>query len=129
MLSLSNDGARLWDGPGASSLEGAAVVERRRVFGTDEDPRAAELRLAVARLRRELAAHPAELPDRVIAEDELAALDAMARTGAPELHRLRRSLLLIAGALGSVSALAPALTGVRVAIDLFGSLPQARGRD
>ncbi|MBL1099872.1 DUF5955 family protein [Streptomyces coffeae] len=104
-------------------------MEASRVSGTDDDPRAAELRLAVARLRRDLAAHPAELPDRAIADDELAALDAMARTGAPELPRLRRSLLLIAGALGSVSALGPALTGVRVAIDLFGSVPQGRGRE
>jgi hypothetical protein len=126
---LSNDGTRLWDAPAASSVEGAAVVEPRRVAGTEEDPRAVELRLAVARLRRELAAHPVELPDRAIADDELAALEAMARTGAPELHRLRRSLLLIAGALGSVSALGPALTGVRVAIDVFGIVPQSWGRD
>ncbi|MBI0315071.1 hypothetical protein JK364_45550 [Streptomyces sp. 110] len=111
-------------------MEGAAVVEVRRVAGTEDDPRAAELRRAVARLRRDLAAHPAELPDRAIADDELAALDAMARTGAPELHRLRRSLLLIAGALGSVSALGPALTGVRAAIDQFGSVPRTGiGRD
>ncbi len=127
---LSNDGARLWDQPGALPMEGAAVVEAGRVAGTDDDPRAAELRRAVARLRRDLAAHPAELPDRAIADDELAALDAMARTGAPELHRLRRSLLLIAGALGSVSALAPALTCVRAAIDQFSHVPQpGPGRD
>ncbi|MET7937614.1 DUF5955 family protein [Streptomyces sp. NPDC005322] len=104
-------------------------MEPRRVAGIDEDPRAVELRLAVARLRRDLAAHPVELPDRAIADDELAALDAMARTGAPELHRLRRSLLLIAGALGSVSALGPALAGVRAAIDVFGSVPQSWARD
>ncbi|WP_039937174.1 DUF5955 family protein [Streptomyces himastatinicus] len=89
---------------------------------TEEDPRVAELRLAVARLRRDLAAHPAELPDRAIADDELAALDAMARTGTPELHRLHRSLLLVAGALGSVSALNPSLRAVRSAIDLFGTV-------
>ncbi|WP_165556285.1 DUF5955 family protein [Streptomyces violaceusniger] len=105
-------------------------MEVRRVADTEDDPRVAELRRAVARLRRDLAAHPAELPDRAIADDELAALDAMARTGAPELHRLRRSLLLIAGALGSVSALSPALTGVRAAIDQFGDVPQTGiGRD
>ncbi|WP_308405257.1 DUF5955 family protein [Streptomyces rugosispiralis] len=127
---LANEGARLWGEPGALSVEGAAVVEVRREAGTEDDPRAAELRRAVARLRRDLAAHPAELPDRAIADDELAALDAMARTGAPELHRLRRSLLLIAGALGSVSALGPALTGVRAAIDQFGSVPRTGiGRD
>ncbi|MEU0843648.1 DUF5955 family protein [Streptomyces sp. NPDC005962] len=101
-----------------SDVEGAAVA------CTEEDPRVAELRLAVARLRRDLAAHPAELPDRAIADDELAALDAMARTGTPELHRLRRSLLLVAGALGSVSALNPALRAVRTAIDLFGTVPR-----
>lgn len=126
---LSDDGVKLWETPDASSVEDVAVREASRVSGTDEDPRAAELRLAVARLRRDLAAHPAELPDRAIADDELAALDAMIRTGAPELHRLRRSLLLIAGALGSVSALGPSLSGVRVAIDLFGSVPRSRGRE
>lgn len=66
-----------------------------------------ELRTAVSRLRRELAGHPAEFPDRGIAEDELAALDAMAAGGRPEVLRLRRSLLLVAGAIGSVSAGAP----------------------
>ncbi|MEK8173069.1 DUF5955 family protein [Streptomyces sp. M19] len=65
------------------------------------------LRAAVARLRRELAGHPVDLPDRDIAEDELAALDATVRAGRPDLARLHRSLLLVAGALGSVSALAP----------------------
>ena len=93
---------------------------QRRVTGSDEDPRVAELRTAVARLRRELAAHPAEFPDRGIAEDELAALAAMAVSGAPEVPRLRRSLLLIAGAIGSVSALAAGLSAVRGAVELFG---------
>ncbi|GGK76077.1 hypothetical protein GCM10010094_41530 [Streptomyces flaveus] len=80
----------------------------------------AELRTAVSRLRRELAAHPAEFPDRGIAEDELAALAAMTVSGIPEVPRLRRSLLLIAGSIGSVSALAPRLQEVRSAVDLFG---------
>ncbi|MGX9884850.1 DUF5955 family protein [Streptomyces sp. NPDC002276] len=97
---------------------------QRSVTGSDEDPRVAELRTAVSRLRRELAAHPAEFPDRVIAEDELAALAAMTIDGIPEIPRLRRSLLLIAGAIGSVSALARGLTDVRDAVDLFG---QPRG--
>ncbi|KJY43224.1 hypothetical protein VR41_04305, partial [Streptomyces sp. NRRL B-1568] len=57
--------------------------------------------------------------------DELAALDAMARTGDPDLSRLRSSLLLVAGAVGSVSALAPALGEVRAAVDRFGELPGA----
>ncbi|MEU9209185.1 DUF5955 family protein [Streptomyces sp. NPDC048415] len=94
--------------------------------GSDEDPRVAELRTAVSRLRRELAAHPAEFPDRVIAEDELAALAAMAVSGIPEIPRLRRSLLLIAGAIGSVSALATGLAGVRTAVELFGEPPGRR---
>ncbi|MGW1230110.1 DUF5955 family protein [Streptomyces sp. NPDC001478] len=89
-----------------------------------EDPRVTELRTAVARLRRELAGHPAEFPDRAVAEDELAALDAMAARGVPEIPRLRRSLLLIASAIGSVSALASALRDVRVAVDLFGEPPR-----
>ncbi|GAA3111759.1 DUF5955 family protein [Streptomyces echinatus] len=83
----------------------------------------AELRIAVSRLRRELAALPADFPDRAIAEDELAALAAMAAGGLPEIPRLRSSLLLIAGAIGSVSALARGLGGVREAVELFGRPP------
>ncbi|WP_030381263.1 DUF5955 family protein [Streptomyces sp. NRRL F-6674] len=89
--------------------------------GSDEDPRVAGLRTAVARLRRELALHPAQFPDRSIAEDELAAMTAMAAGGAPETRRLRRSLLLIAGSIGSVSALSRGLEEVRDAVDLFGT--------
>ncbi|MEU1270968.1 DUF5955 family protein [Streptomyces sp. NPDC005799] len=88
--------------------------------GSDEDPRVAGLRTAVSRLRRELAAHPAEFPDRAIAEDELAALAAMVTYGTPEVPRLRSSLLLIAGAIGSVSALSRGLREVRNAVELFG---------
>ncbi|WP_189787111.1 DUF5955 family protein [Streptomyces capitiformicae] len=94
------------------------------VTGSDEDPRVTELRSAVSRLRRELAAHPAEFPDRVIAEDELAALAAMAVSGMPEVPRLRRSLLLIAGSIGSVSALSRGLADVRTAVELFGEPPR-----
>ncbi|RLV10508.1 hypothetical protein CTZ27_01815 [Streptomyces griseocarneus] len=86
------------------------------------DLRVDALRDAVSRLRRALAAHPARLPDRDAAEDELAALDAMARAGEPEVSRLRRSLLLVAGAVGSVSALAPALGELRAAVDGFGEV-------
>ncbi|KUN66729.1 DUF5955 family protein [Streptomyces griseorubiginosus] len=93
---------------------------QRPVSGSDNDPRVTELRTAVSRLRRELAAHPAEFPDRDIAEDELAALAAMTIEGAPEVPRLRRSLLLIAGAIGSVSALSRGLGEVREAVELFG---------
>ncbi|MCF3121089.1 DUF5955 family protein [Streptomyces silaceus] len=88
--------------------------------GSDEDPRVAHLRAAVSRLRRELAAHPAEFTDRGIAEDELAALAEMAHGGTPEVLRMRRSLLLVAGAIGSVSALAAGLAGVRGAVEGFG---------
>jgi hypothetical protein len=94
------------------------------VIGSDEDPRVAELRTAVSRLRRELATLPSEFPDRAIAEDELAALAAMATGGHPEIPRLRSSLLLIAGAIGSVSALARGLKDVRAAVDLFGESPR-----
>jgi hypothetical protein len=97
------------------------------VTGSDEDPRVAGLRTAVSRLRRELAAHPAEFPDRGIAEDELAVLAAMAAGGTPEIPRLRRSLLLVAGAIGSVSALATRLADVRSAVELFGEPPRRSG--
>ncbi|MFE1754761.1 DUF5955 family protein [Streptomyces anandii] len=96
---------------------------QRTVTSSGEDPRVAELRTAVSRLRRELAAHPVEFPDRAIAEDELAALAAMAAHGTPEIPRMRRSLLLIAGSIGSVSALARGLSQVRAAVDLFGEPP------
>ncbi|MBN0044571.1 hypothetical protein JS756_10700 [Streptomyces actuosus] len=95
-------------------------VGHRPVTGSGEDPRVKELRSAVARLRRELAAHPAEFADRGIAEEELAALDAMAAGGVPRVPHLRRSLLLVAGAIGSVSALNRGLSQVRAAVDLFG---------
>lgn len=95
------------------------------MVGGDRDPEVERLCSAVARLRRELAAYPVEFPDRGIAEDELAALAAMA-AGAPEVPRLRRSLLLIAGAVGSVSALAGALADVRHAVDVLGQTPQGR---
>ncbi|MFF8810886.1 DUF5955 family protein [Streptomyces pactum] len=98
-----------------------------RVIGADEDPRTIELRRAVARLYRELAAHPADLPDRAVAEEELTALGVMAAAGAPEPAALRHSLLLLVGAIGSVSALALALDLLRRAIDLFGD-PPPRGR-
>ncbi|MFF7729437.1 DUF5955 family protein [Streptomyces sp. NPDC008001] len=103
--------------------EGAVVVDEQRAGRVAGDPRVSELRDAVSRLRRALAAHPAPLPDRDAAEEELAALDAMARAGDPELSRLRRALLLVAGAVGSVSALSPALTAVHRAVDSFAPPP------
>ncbi|MFF8841584.1 DUF5955 family protein [Streptomyces sp. NPDC015127] len=97
-----------------------------RVTGSGEDPRATRLRAAVAQLRRELAGYRAEFGDRAIAEDELAVLAAMIAAGDPEIPRMRRSLLLIAGAIGSVSALSPALMQVRNAVDTFGDVPPRR---
>ncbi|AJE43180.1 DUF5955 family protein [Streptomyces nodosus] len=95
-------------------------LEQRPWTGSEEDPRAVGLWTTVSRLRRELAAHPGELPDRAIAEEELAALAEMALSGGPEIPRLHRSLLLVAGAIGSVSALAGGLADVRRAVELFG---------
>lgn len=95
-------------------------VGQTRDTQSGEDPRLTELRASVSRLRRELATYPAEFADRAIAEDELAAMDAMAVGGVPEVRRLRRSLLLTAGAVGSFSALAAALANVRHAVELFG---------
>ncbi|MEV7289249.1 DUF5955 family protein [Streptomyces sp. NPDC093252] len=97
---------------------------QKPVTDSGDDPRARELRTAVSRLRRELAAHPADFPDRTIAEDELAALAAMVTHGPPEPARLRRSLLLIAAAIGSVSALSRGLGEVRRAVELFGATPR-----
>lgn len=83
-----------------------------------------ELSSAVSRLRRQLAAHPAEFRDRSIAEEELAALAALAAAGDPDVPRLRRSLLLVAGAIGSVSALNQGVRELREAVDLFGRSPR-----
>ncbi|MFF1271886.1 DUF5955 family protein [Streptomyces marokkonensis] len=99
-------------------------VEHRRVSGGQVDPRVTELRSAVSRLRRRLAAHPVEFRDRGIAEEELAALAGLAAADAPEVARLRRSLLLVAGAIGSVSALAQGVRELREAVDLFGRSPR-----
>ncbi|CAM5227321.1 putative protein OS=Streptomyces cyaneofuscatus OX=66883 GN=G3I52_02350 PE=4 SV=1 [Streptomyces cyaneofuscatus] len=48
----------------------------------------------------------------------------MAVGGVPEIPRMRSSLLLLAGSIGSVSALAAALRDVRNAVDLFGEPPR-----
>lgn len=97
------------------------------VTGGEEDPRVTELRVAVSRLRRELAALRTDFPDRATAEEELAALAAMTCEGVPEIPRLRGSLLVLAGAIGSMSALSGALRAVRAAVDLFGA-PACRGQ-
>jgi hypothetical protein len=87
----------------------------------DGTPPAAQLRTAVARVQRELAAYHAILPDRAVAEDELAALARQASlpgpSGAPDTETLRHSLLLVAAALGSVSALAEPLAELRQAVE------------
>lgn len=98
----------------------AADVRAAAASG-DDDPRVTALRLSVARVRRELAALRSELPDRAIAEDELGALANAADVGILEIDRMRHSLLLVAAALGSVSALTVALAELRRAVDLFGS--------
>jgi hypothetical protein len=95
-------------------------LEQGRATVGDEDLRVAELRTAVSRLRRQLAVLPADFPDRAFAEEELADLAAMTGRGVPEVARLHRSLLLIAGAIGSVSALSRGLADVRDAVGLFG---------
>lgn len=77
---------------------------------------------AVTRLEAELAAYRPDLPDRAVAEEELAALVRQARAargpaGPADTERLRRSLLLVVAALGSVSALAEPLGAVREAVE------------
>ncbi|WNI18566.1 DUF5955 family protein [Actinacidiphila sp. ITFR-21] len=79
---------------------------------------------AVAWLRRELAAYRPLLPDRAVAEDELDELAVQAaaagRAGMlPETERLRHSLLLVAAALGSVSALTAPLDALRQAVEIL----------
>nr|WP_151770003.1 DUF5955 family protein [Streptomyces abyssomicinicus] len=96
-------------------------LERPPAEGRGEDPRVAGLKSAVARLRRELAAYRSEFTDRAVAEEEIAGLAALAAEGSPDPARLRRSLLLIAGAVGSVSALAGGMREVRRAVEQFDS--------
>lgn len=92
-----------------------------RTAAADGMPGAAELRAAVARVQRELAAYPPALPDRAVAEDELAALARLAALpGRPDIREteaLRHSLLLVAAALGSVSALAEPLAELHEAVE------------
>ncbi|MCB5169555.1 DUF5955 family protein [Streptomyces bambusae] len=99
---------------------------REREGNGGGDPKVVALRSAVSRLRRELAAHPREFAERGIAEEELAALGAMAFGGTAEPARLLRSLLAVAGALGSVSALAAPLAALREAVRAFTETGQGR---
>ncbi|MDJ1132849.1 DUF5955 family protein [Streptomyces iconiensis] len=87
------------------------------------DPRVEALGTTVVRLRAELDAYPVELVDRGAAEDQLEALGAMVRSGTPDVPALRQSLLIVSAALGSVSALAEPLAGLRHAVELFGGPP------
>ncbi|MBD0735069.1 hypothetical protein BGM09_18900 [Streptomyces sp. CBMA29] len=86
-------------------------------------PGAAELRAAVARVQRELAAYHPALPDRAVAEDELAVLARLAARPAPaairdaEAEAVRHSLLLVAAALGSVSALTEPLAELHETVE------------
>ncbi|MGW7520155.1 DUF5955 family protein [Streptomyces sp. NPDC054796] len=102
----------------------SGAAEQGTVTDSAVDPRVSELGRAVTRLRRELDSYPADLRDREAAEDALDALGAMAGAGVPEVTRLRQSLLLVAAAVGSVSALAAALADVRNAVELFGEPPR-----
>jgi hypothetical protein len=82
------------------------------------------LSAAVDRLREELGDYRAALADREVAERQLARLRAMGTAGEPDGAALRHALLLIAAAVGSVSALAPALARLREAVEAFG-MPHA----
>lgn len=93
------------------------------VAGSVEDPRVTGLSVAVIRLRSELDGYPSPLCDRATAEDALDALAVQAATGTPVAAGLRHSLLLLAAAVGSVSALSSALAELRRAIELFGEPP------
>jgi hypothetical protein len=92
-----------------------------RVGHAVEDPRVTALRAAIGRLGRELTAYPYRLPERQVALEELASLDARAAAGTLSVPGLRASLLVVAGALGSVSVLSASLRQVHRAIDLFGA--------
>lgn len=76
----------------------------------------AALRAAVSRLERELAEYRPVLPDRAVAEEELAELGRQAG-GRPAPEQLRHSLLLVAAALGSVSRLAAPVAALREAVE------------
>ncbi|MFE9251698.1 DUF5955 family protein [Streptomyces sp. NPDC007088] len=108
------------DQAAARELDRAKEPGTRRTVCGEDDPRITGLCAAVSGLRREIAAYAVEFADRAVAESELAALASTAEGGSPEVARLRRSLLLVTAAVGSVSALAPALAHVRAAIELFG---------
>ncbi|MGP3970123.1 DUF5955 family protein [Streptomyces sp. 6N223] len=89
-------------------------------MSTGEDPRMSALSAAVDRLGGELGDYEAALADREVAERQLAALRAMSAAREPDGVAMRDALLLIAAAVGSVSALAPAVARLREAVEAFG---------
>ncbi|MEU6439626.1 DUF5955 family protein [Streptomyces sp. NPDC047046] len=108
------------DRTGVPVVGAGGTAGDRRPVEEQEDPRIAELREAVTVLRRALAALPAHLPDRDLAEEELAALTGLLSGPAPSPAALSGPLLRLAATTGSVSALAPALARLRAAVELFG---------
>jgi hypothetical protein len=103
------------DRGGSSARPGAAGAGRGAAAGLHD---------AVVWLRRELAAYRPLLPDRAVAEDELDELAGHAATAGragilPDTERLRHSLLLVAAALGSVSALTAPLDALREAVEIL----------
>ncbi len=105
------------DRSGAAARTAGDAVPRTPAAG-------ARLASAVARLEAELAAYRSRLPDRAVAEDELGALRRLALAAEAshsliDTERVRRSLLLVVAALGSVSALAEPLAAVRDAVEVL----------
>ncbi|MFD7511021.1 DUF5955 family protein [Streptomyces sp. NPDC059853] len=103
-------------------VAGEAEVARvsASAVADEGDPRLAALRTAVERLRADLSGYQAWLADRQVAERELTVLAEQLAGGVPEATLLSEVLLRIAAAVGSVSALAPALGQLREAVELFG---------
>ncbi|WP_328912705.1 MULTISPECIES: DUF5955 family protein [unclassified Streptomyces] len=89
------------------------------------------LREAIGRLECELTAYRRQLPDRAVAEDELRELARLAADTdrvleRPDTENLRHSLLLVTGALGSVSALRAPLDALREAVERLAPTPFPR---
>ncbi|WP_325052794.1 DUF5955 family protein [Streptomyces triticirhizae] len=102
----------------AGEAETAHLVRTAPVAGLD--PRVTMLRAAVHRLRRELGGYQVALADREVAMERLTGLDELSVADVPDQATLAQALLEIAAALGSVSALRPALAEFRRAVELFG---------
>jgi hypothetical protein len=101
-----------------TDVVGQRKAPRRADGGAD--PRSDALHAAVARLRRELDEHPAELRDRRMAEDALERFGALSGASVPDAAAMRQALLVTAAAVGSVSALSAGLAELRRAVELFG---------